>query len=268
MLKKLLKYDLFDLYRRIAVHYALLVGIAVATRIVSAIGSTSVIMTVIEKILQGTTVALTCNAVINALIIPWTNFKHKLYGDQSYLTHTLPVSKAQLIISKFISTVILMLTTAALAVLSLTFAFSVNVNWLSDMIRSFASTIGANAAELVTVLALSALFEFIGLSECGFSGILIGYGLRSSRGLVSVIVTIALHLLCGTVSIMFLLIGAIFEPDILKIFTEATAGAANLPMTFGILRTAMVTTVISYGLCAVALLPLNIKLLSRGVNVD
>ena len=45
--------------------------------------------------------------LINNLMRTWVRFRHNLYGDESYLTHTLPVERKTIYLSKFITSIIL-----------------------------------------------------------------------------------------------------------------------------------------------------------------
>ena len=46
------------------------------------------------------------NIIINTMMKCWVRFSHSLYKDESYLTHTLPVTKNELYDSKFIQALI------------------------------------------------------------------------------------------------------------------------------------------------------------------
>ena len=91
MLKKLLKYDLKDVYKILIIFYALSLFFDVLTRMFLNIDN-SFILQVIGKICSGTTIAMIFNILINNLMRLWVRFKNNFYGDESYLTHTLPVS--------------------------------------------------------------------------------------------------------------------------------------------------------------------------------
>ena len=102
MLKKILKYDLLYIYKVLIVFYTLSLFFAVMTRI-TTIDNPPLIMLIINKILSGTTIALIINIIINSIMRIWVRFKNNIYGDESYLTHTLPVKKRKHIFIKNIS---------------------------------------------------------------------------------------------------------------------------------------------------------------------
>ena len=105
MLKKLLKYDLKNVYKVLIVFYILSLFFAILARIFLNIEN-SFILNVIGKICSGVTISMIANILINNLMRLWVRFKTNLYSDESYLTHTLPVDKKTLYLSKIFSAVL------------------------------------------------------------------------------------------------------------------------------------------------------------------
>ena len=95
MLKKLLKYDLKKIYKFLIIFYSLSIFFGVLTRIFFSIEN-SLIMNIIGQICNGASISMMFSILINNLMRTWVDFKHNLYGDESYLTHTLPVEKQTL----------------------------------------------------------------------------------------------------------------------------------------------------------------------------
>ena len=122
MLKKLLKYDLESVYRVLIVFYALSLFFAVLTRVFLSIEN-SFIMNIIGKICSGTTIAMIFNILINNLMRLWVRFKQNFYGDESYLTHTLPIDKKTLYLSKTLASIITLFSSLLVIVLSLFVAY-------------------------------------------------------------------------------------------------------------------------------------------------
>ena len=70
MLKKLLKYDLQNVYKLLIVFYSLSLFFAILTRIFLSIEN-SFIMNIIGQICSGTTIAMIFNILINNLMRLW-----------------------------------------------------------------------------------------------------------------------------------------------------------------------------------------------------
>ena len=95
MLSKLLKYDLKYMIKSMSVFYILAIFFAVLTRIFFSLEK-SVIITIIGQITVGCMFSMIANTLINTMMRSWVRFRDSLYKDESYLTHTLPVTKNEL----------------------------------------------------------------------------------------------------------------------------------------------------------------------------
>ena len=91
MLNKLLKYDLKYMIRNMAIFYMLSIFFAITTRILFNMEQ-SVIINIIGQISVGCMFAMIANTLINTIMRSWVRFRDSLYKDESYLTHTLPVT--------------------------------------------------------------------------------------------------------------------------------------------------------------------------------
>lgn len=100
MLKKLLKYDLKWVFKVVIVFYLLALFFAVLTRLFFGINN-SFMMNIVAQICSGTTISMIVSIIINNIMRLWVRFKNNFYGDESYLTHTLPVEKKHCIFLRF-----------------------------------------------------------------------------------------------------------------------------------------------------------------------
>ena len=99
MLKKLLKYDLKNMFKFLTIFYILSIFFSILTRIFFELNQTSIIY-IIGRIPLGTVFSMLASVLINTLLRNWVRFKETIYGDESYLTNTIPVSKKTLLNSK------------------------------------------------------------------------------------------------------------------------------------------------------------------------
>ena len=122
MLKKLLKYDLESIFKFIVIFYSLSLFFGVLTRIFLNING-SFIMNIIGQISSGATISMMVSILINNLMRLWVRFKNNFYGDESYLTHTLPVEKKTLYLSKILTAIITLFTSILVITLTLFVAY-------------------------------------------------------------------------------------------------------------------------------------------------
>ena len=65
------------------------------------LGQTIVFFKILGIFFESVFYTLAVNVILQPFLRNFLNFSKSLYGDESYLTHTLPVTKSQLINSKF-----------------------------------------------------------------------------------------------------------------------------------------------------------------------
>ena len=112
MLTKVLKYDLKLTYKTLAGFYAVLMIFAYAAGDERFFNG-SYFSRFIEELLKLSTAALITATVVMSLWIVFQRFAENLYGNESYFTHTLPVSRTTVYVSKFLSLLTVLLTSAA-----------------------------------------------------------------------------------------------------------------------------------------------------------
>ena len=125
MLGKLIKYDFKALSRYLIVIHAMLLITAVLGRLLfvgrlmsdpGRLSNAGAIATIIGIIIY---VILFMTAVFGTMLMIAICFYKNLYSDEGYLTHTLPVTRGQLLISKTVSGSVWMLLDMMMVILSL-----------------------------------------------------------------------------------------------------------------------------------------------------
>ena len=176
MLKKLLKYDLKWCYKPLIVFYILTVFFAIITRIVESFEKTLIIV-IIDKICSGIIIAMVINIIINCFMRNWARFIKNIYKDESYLTHTLPVSKSEIYTSKILTAIITLLTSFVVIALSLAICCLNKETWESFKIALEQSAIyfDCSVFSLIITLIATIFFEFLFMIMTGILGIIIGH---------------------------------------------------------------------------------------------
>ena len=118
MLGKILKYDLKWIYKLIMIFYCLALVFSILTRIFFSIEN-SVLFNVLSNICSGCAIAMMVSSLINTLMRSWVRFVRNIYKDEAYLTHTLPVEKKTIYLSKVLSAIICSFTTVIVIILCL-----------------------------------------------------------------------------------------------------------------------------------------------------
>ena len=101
MLNKLLRNDLKRNMRWMWAIFASAIAVAGITRGCKELGQNIAFFKVMGIFFDSIFYALAVNVILQPFLRNFLNFTKSFYSDESYLTHTLPVSKKQLIKSSF-----------------------------------------------------------------------------------------------------------------------------------------------------------------------
>lgn len=263
MLIKLLKYDFKRNYKAFLIFYTLAIVFAALTRLFFSLEN-SMIMYIIGQICTGATIAMICNTLINNLMRLWVSFKNNLYGDESYLTHTLPASKSQIYLSKIVSSVVIMLTSFAVITLTLFIAYysKENMEMLKAMLTPIGQIFDSNITVVVLVLTLVLFVEFLNGLQVGYTGIILGHKMNNGKTGFSVLFGFIAYTVTQCVVLLITFIAALFNSDLMAMFTS------NAVPAFETFKFMAVLAILSYTAVIIATAFVNIALLKKGVNVD
>ena len=219
MLGKLLKYDLKWIYKVLIVFYILSIIFSVVGRVLSEVES-SFIFNIIGQICIGTAIAMMVNILINNLIRVWVRFLRNIYKDESYLTHTLPVNKSIIYLSKVLSAIITMVTSAIIIGICLAICYysESNIECIKQSVEFMASTYSSSVVSfLVTILSLFFL-EMIFALLAGFLGIIIGHKSSNIKMGKSIIYGFLTYITPQIFTVLIIFIMALFNKDIMNLF--------------------------------------------------
>lgn len=263
MLKKLMKYDLRSSFKIITVFYAIGLVFAVLTRIFLSIEN-STIFDIFGKICSGVTISMIFNIIINNVLRMWGRFRENMYGDESYLTHTLPVTRTQHYLSKALTGIIaLLVSMAVITVLLFTAYYSKeNMEILKGILFPLAQAYDFSVGGIVAAALVVVFLEILNALQCGFTGLILGHRMRGGKIGLSVLFGLVIYMGTSTVVLLALVVAGIFSPEIMDMFTSADA------MSVDVVKNLLWISIGVYSALAVVFCIMNAKLLERGVNVD
>ena len=264
MLGKLLKYDLKYMIKNMCVFYILSIFFAITTRILFEVEQ-SVIISIMGQISVGCMFAMLANILINTMMRSWIRFSSSLYKDESYLTHTLPVTKNDIYNSKLIQTFIFFFIGFIVILISLFITYYSKENWqaITKIVKNI--TIGLNMSTIffVTMFIIVVFLEIFNAIQCGFYGIILGYKKNNRKLGYSILFGFILYILSQSIVLLLVFIYGLFDPSIMQLFKTATVSIdAN---AFKIL---LILASILYILIIYAMSILCKKSLNKGVDVE
>lgn len=265
MLVKLLKYNLKDVNKVLIIFYVLAIFFAGMTRLFFETAN-SLAGEVIASILSGVTISMIVNILINNLMRMWANFRHNLYGDESYLTHTLPITKSEIYLSKTLTAAISLVVNTLVIALSLLIAYGSekNLELLKNSLLGFESALGGGFYLFLAAVILIFFLELLNGAQCGFSGIILGHKMNGGKIGFSVLYGFIYYSASQVFVLVAVFIAALFNKEIMSIFTENSATI----LSFDTIKLIVILALISYSLAVAITYFINLKIFKKGVNVD
>lgn len=261
MLGKLLRYDFKSLYKNLWSFYVIALLAAGLAYIFSKVdGQFWEIATVI---CQNVTLSMIIAMIVNGAMRAWVNFSKKMYGDESYLMHTLPTEIKTLYQSKVISALIVAISNMAVAVVTYLIAYDLagSVGEIIDSMREMAMSLGVSTWGLISTIGIVVFLEMMLALEIGFTAIIAGYRNSARRGLVIATVGLGLYILTQAVMVGMVLILGMFNSEIMGMFTGGTVLGADA--TRQLMTLAMTVNAVE----VIIIYVLDQRVLRKGVNV-
>lgn len=255
MLGKLIKYDLKYIYKQLAIFYCIIIFCAIIARLTN-FNSDIFIVKFIHEFTQGCAFGFAFGCFINASMRMWARLRLNFYGNESYLTHTLPLSRGTLWTAKFLSSIIVTLLSIIVCIAAFLIMF-----FSEDFIRGWDLT-NPDMLKFYGLFILAAFCQITYIIQSGLTGIILGHLHNYNRAVHSVIYGLAVYFAGGVLLIAGAFLWAQFDPEMYKmIFQGSMPGPDNFnQLLSGIAVGYIVLITITYFV--------NRKLLARGVDVD
>ena len=263
MLSKLLKYDLKWVLKTIVIFYILSIIFAILTRIFLSIDN-SLLFNIIGKIFNGAMISMICSSIINSLMRSWVRFVHIVYKDESYLTHTLPVEKKNIYLSKVLTGIITSFITIVVAILSVFIAYysKDNMEALKGFLKVAASTYDTTVIKLLLIIAFVIFLEILFIILIGYAGIIIGHRSNKNKMLKSIILSLVLYFGTSTLTLGIVYIVGLFNSGVMNIINTTDIVNADA------IKPVMIAGIAIYAVYNVIYYLVGKMQLEKGVNVD
>ena len=263
MLGKLLKYDLKYMIKNMSVFYILAILFAILSRLLSLLEQTFMIG-IITKITTGCMFSMIFSILINTMMRSWVRFNQTIYKDESYLTHTLPVTKNDIYNSEFIQSLIFFFVGFIIIIISLLITYYTKERWdvIVTFIEGLSKGIDTKPYQLIICFFLVVFLEIFNAIQCGFLGIVLGNKSNNNKTAYSVLYGLAAYFISQTLVLVIMYIVGFFNQDIMEAFksTQVTDLTILKPI-------ALYTTFLYFGTIT-GITALAKKLLNQGVNIE
>lgn len=261
MLSKLLKNDLKKNMRWMWILFVSTIALAGITRGLNELGKNIAFFKMTGIFFEGIYYALAINAIIQPFLRNFLNFHKSFYSDESYLTHTLPVSKNQLINSKYLTAIIEILAGFATLVVSILIMYA-GPN-LTSILTLMLSTIVTGKVSLtlsftfIVILVIVELMMFISIID--FS-IILAFKSRDRRVFKTFLLTIGFafaSVLC-LIIVMFIVL----------LINGIKLTSTSLILSPTAYYSVLITGIITYSMIIAVFYFLTKKVFNKGVDID
>lgn len=263
MLGKLLKYDLKWVYKALIIFYILALFFSIVGRGLLSIEN-SAIFNIMGQICCGIVIAMVINILINNLMRMWARFVRNTYKDESYLTHTLPIHKRTIYLSKVLAAIITTFTSVLVILVCLAICYYTqeNMESLKYILEMAATTYNSTVISFLLVVFVIFFFEILFVLLAGYFGIVIGHKANNGKMWKSILYGFILYMIPQVITLFIIFISALFNEGIMNLFTTTEMISVNIIKTVLFLGIILYTAyIIVYYICGK-------KQFEKGVNVD
>ncbi len=263
MLNKLLKYDLKYMLKNMIVFYILSIFFAITTRLLFSMDQ-SFMIKLLGQISVGCMFSMIASVLINVMMRSWVRFRDSVYKDESYLTHTLPVTKDAIYNSKFIQTLIFFLISFVIVLVSLFITYYTPERWslIKNLINSITTGLEFNTWLFIISMFSVIFLEIFNAIQCGFLGIILGYNQNNGKVGYSVLFGFIAYLVSQSIVLLLTFIVGLFNSRIGDLFKS------NIMLDSSSFKLLVVLAIIFYILIISLMNILCRKELNKGVNVE
>ncbi|MCM1130711.1 MAG: hypothetical protein NC310_05425 [Roseburia sp.] len=248
MFLKVFKYDFKAIFFKFLPMLAILPVISILVRIISLVNfSGNVFASMIWGLFNGILILGCVLFMVYTLVICIMRYTKALFRDQGYLTHTLPVTKHQLLLSQILADVLMELISLVVVILCCMIAyFDLRVmeaivyliNQFFEVVIPVSEFFNLFGGSLVLFI-FCIIFSFLQSLFVIYTGIGIGHAFPKNKGILSVVFCIVLNYGIGIVtSIISFIVGAVGDFAILEL--ENMIQMANIYLSISLVESIII----------------------------
>lgn len=206
MLGKLLKYDFKWINKVMYVHFIILFILSIVVKFVESVEQT-ILLVIIDKIVSAMFIGCIVSIIITCVMRIWSKFIASVYKDESYLTHTLPVTKNQIFNAKILSSILSLALSMLVIFVCIAFVYinKDSIVVIKSMYQSLVDVYGGIfAIFFIFGIILLVFLEIVYFMMAGIFGIVIGYRSNNYKTIKSIVIGILSYGMLSTISFVIL----------------------------------------------------------------
>ena len=263
MLNKLLKYDLKYMIKNMGVFYVLAIIFSIVTRVFFSLDETF-INVLLGQISVGVMFSMIASIIINTIMRSYVRFRDSIYKDEAYLTHTLPVTKAEIFESRFIETLVFSLLGFIVIIISLFIAYYTKDRYilLKDSVNTLAGGLNINTVMFVLCILFILYLELINIIQTGYLGLILGYGKNNAKIGHSLIYGFIIYVLSQGALLLFIYIVGLFNSKVMDLFRN------SITLDNSSIKLLLCLVIIFYSFIIFFINVISVNTFNKGVNVE
>ena len=261
MLSKLLKRDLKKNMRWMWILFVGTIVLAAVTRGVKELGENVAFFKVVGIFLEGVFYGLAVNLIIQPFLRNFLNFHKSFYSDESYLTHTLPVTKNALINSKYLTALIEIVAGFASLIVSILIMYA-GPNFIQTLKLLLSTVITGEFSVALAIIGVVVLIivEFLMFISIIDFSIIIGFRAKDRKILKTFLIILGISF--AAITVLFICLLIVFAINGVKLTTTSLVISGSAFMSV------LVSAIVIYIAVVVLFYFLAKREFNKGVNVD
>lgn len=261
MERNLIKYDLRKMLKLLSIYYVLSIIVGGISRLFFTF-SDKAIFSILYTIFSSLEYALWGGIFVQTFVRVILRFNLNFYGDESHLTHTLPVTKKQLLISKYISSLIVIISSVAVLAVSVFIMFysKANMDYIKQFLNTSTSGLKISTGLFLSLIVLAFSAEICAIMSMCFSGIIIGKRYNTKKNLLSFVYIVAFYF--ASVILMLIVAAIVFACN------GNISALTNNHLSGNSLISIFIVAIVTYLILSVAFYFVSKWQFEKGVNVE
>ena len=261
MITKLLKYDIKKMTRILVYMYAVSVVLAVITRLINIRDDIQAIR-ILGMVFAGCTYSAIGNVVVNTFVHIIDVFIKNFYKDESYLTHTLPISKNKLLASKYIASLIVIVASVAVSFVSLFIVLYSKsfIDGIKMFVEATVSGFNISIGLFITLVILLLASQICCLITMAFTAIVKANSYNSKRVIKGVLWFVGFYFAAMLLNVLTAVLYFAISGNLTELLAQVLSQKAFISIFVIVLINYVIYSVLFYIACN--------RIFNKGVNID
>ena len=222
MLGKILKYDLKSMGKSLLPLYAGLIGMALILKLLSFGTDSFSVLQIIYNFMLVFFIIFEIGAIFYTFFVAIKRYYKNLYSDEGYLTHTLPVTSGQLLISKVTTSLLYFILTIIIMLLSIMICFDTSelFKLIFEGISYLAVALSVSEMAIYIWCVIFMLVSYLSYVLLVYAGIGLGQSHSNNKIIFSVVYSVVLYYITQIIAVVALGLLFVISPDIMSAINQ------------------------------------------------